>query len=71
MGANGQSPPANVPIIPLAGVNIAIGHVAGDPKQKAMVIGPIMLMIPIDEPVRKAIVTGLTGVQIAQPGDVL
>lgn len=71
MSANGEVVQPTAALVPLQGVNISIGFANGDPTQKIMLVGPITFVIPVDEPLRKAIVTGLTGVQLAKPGDVL
>jgi hypothetical protein len=55
--------PAEV-MIPLSGVNIRVGFVPGKPNEKMILLGPITLMLPLSEEGRKAIVEGLTGVQL-------
>lgn len=66
---NGETP-LNPAIVPLQGVQVSVGHAAGDANQRVILIGPILLAIPVNDPLKEAIVKGLTGISLAMPSDV-
>lgn len=58
-----------VPGIELANVSVSVARNPNDPTQRIIVIGPIFLTLPLDDDARRAIVKGLTGVDVAQRMD--
>lgn len=61
------SPPAKgvqVPAVDLANVTVTVGTHPVDPTKKAMIIGPVMLVLPFDPEAARVVASALAGIDI-------
>lgn len=61
---NSGSKGVQVPAVDLANVNVQVGNHPLDPSKKAMIIGPVMLVLPFEPDAARAVASALTGIDI-------
>lgn len=70
MSANGEAPQiGTVAFLAGEGVTVGLGKKLGTGEQ-LLLVGPITLVLPVSPELRKVLLEELSGVIIAQPGDV-
>lgn len=56
--------PVNIPGIELANVNVTVGRHPSDASKRAMMIGPVILVLPFDDESARQLASAFSGIQI-------